>query len=131
MATWDEFADYVRRSYKIAKDEGTFMVLSFDLGGGRSQNVMLSRGTMGASDQEWAIVASGFAEVGAIRDFGALLVEASEYVVGGVVQYGTMLAYRHAIPLGTLDIGEFTEPFELVIHTADSLEQKFGLGDSF
>lgn len=131
MARWDELASYLRNNYTIAKDEGTLLVMRFDVGHGRSQDVMVSRGHMDASNQEWASIASGFAEISAVDDVSAVLREASEYVVGGVVAYGSTLAFRHVVPLATLDIEEFTEPFALVMRTADALEQVFGLSDRF
>ncbi len=131
MASWNDLADYLRRNYKIAEDTGTLLRLTFALNGNRTQEVLVARGSMPSSDQEWAMIVSFFAEFSAIRDISALLVEASEYVVGGVVQYGSQLAYRHSVPLATLDIDEFLEPFDLTIKTADALEQKFGIGDRF
>ncbi len=131
MASWDDLADYLRRNYKIAEDSGTLLRLVFTLNDDRSQEVVVTRGSMASSPQEWAMIVSFFAELSAVRDVSALLVEASEYVVGGVVQYGPRLAVRHSVPLATLDIDEFLEPFNLTLKTADLLEQKFGIGDRF
>ncbi len=112
MATWNDVANYLRGKYKIAEDGGTILRLNFELSGGRSQQVLVGRSTMDAINDEFAQIASTFARVDSV-DLSAVLREAGEYVVGGVVAYGDMLAVRHTVPLANLDLNEFEGPFEL------------------
>ncbi|MDF8263098.1 hypothetical protein [Luteipulveratus flavus] len=130
MARWEDLAGYIRNTYKIKNDDGTFLELLFRLDNHRSQVVMVSRAQMPSSSQDWAIIASPFGSAAQV-DLQIVLREASEYVAGGVVQYADMLCVKHAVPLGTLDVDEFEEPFELVMRTADALEAKFFGGDRF
>lgn len=124
MATWSDVAQYLRSNYKIAEDNGTLLRLSFSLDDGRSQDIIVARGTMGSTSEEFAVIASFFAVAREV-DIDAVLREASEYVVGGIVQYAEKLAVRHAVPLANLDLSELTGPFELVLLTADALEAKY------
>lgn len=123
MASWNDLAGYLRTNYRVSEDNGTHLILLFDVGDSRSQLVHITRATMGASNGDWAVVASVFGRVGDI-DLSKALQLASEYVVGGVAQYGDALALRHAVPLAELDIKEFEEPFRAVLQAADLLEEQ-------
>ncbi|MCF6389372.1 hypothetical protein L2K20_20560 [Mycobacterium sp. MBM] len=124
MANWNHVADYLRRNFKISDDQGDFLSLLFDVGGGRSQIVTVSKGSMSATDEEFAVIASPIADARAVN-IQAVLEEAAEYVVGGVVKHGDSLAYKHAVPLANLDLSELTGPLELVLKSADYMEAKF------
>ena len=119
MATWNDLAGYLRTNYRIVDDQQTMLKLLFDVGGGRSQIVFVTHSTMKASNGDWAAIESVVAQASSV-DVSAVLKEASEYAVGGVVQYGDTLALRHTVPLATLDIDEFSEPFSLVMRAADA-----------
>lgn len=130
MATWTDLVGYLRTNYKIAQDKDDYLHLIFNVGDERSQVVAVSKGTMQASDDEWAIITSQFGS--AINgNLVAILKEASTYVVGGVVAHGDNLAIRHSVPLSRLDLNEFEEPFKLVLNMADLLEEKFFGGDDY
>ncbi|WNG81144.1 hypothetical protein C6A86_023590 [Mycobacterium sp. ITM-2016-00316] len=124
MANWNDVAGYLRQNFKIKQDSDTFLTLVFDVGGGRSQLVMVSHGSMDATDEEFAIIASPIADA-RITNIPALLDEAADYVVGGVVKVGETLALRHAVPLSNLDLNELMGPLELVMTAADHMESKF------
>jgi hypothetical protein len=79
---------------------------------------------------EFAIIASPVANVGTV-ELNALLREASEYVVGGVVIYGDLIMLRHAVPLADFDASDFEAPLHLVLGAADSIEAKFVGSDVF
>jgi hypothetical protein len=124
MATWNDLAGYLRTNYKIRDDQGSHLILLFGTTETRSQIVHVSHGTMGASQGDWAIIASVFGKASEI-DLGVALQEAAEYVVGGVALFGDALVMRHAVPLANLDINEFEEPLHLVLGAADAMEERF------
>jgi hypothetical protein len=129
MATWDELHSYIRVTYKVAEDTGTFMKLLFNVGGGRSQVVFVGRNDTGGGDS-YATISSPFGTVGKL-DLAAVLSELGEYVVGGAAVYGDLVVLRHSIPLDNLDPNEFEGPLHLVLNTADILEEKFVGGDDY
>lgn len=124
MSNWNDVADYLRKNFRISDDQGDFLSLLFDVGRGRSQLVTVSKGSMSATDEEFAVIASPIADARAVN-IQAVLEEAAEYVVGGVVKHGDSLAYKHAVPLANLDLSELTGPLELVLKSADYMEAKF------
>jgi hypothetical protein len=129
MASWEDLRAYVQNNYKIAKDDGALLSLVFETGGGRSQTVLIARNDTGGGIP-FATIASA---VGAVSELplAAVLAELSEYVVGGAVIYGDLLMVRHSVPLVNLDVNEFVTPLDLVLNTADLLEQKYLEHDRF
>lgn len=130
MATWDDLASYLRSSYKIMDDGGSTLKLLFEVGNGRSQIIHVGRARSSGSEGDWASIASVFGNASELS-LRAALSEASEYLIGGLVLYGDNLALRHTVPLANLDLNEFEEPFQMVMHAADAMEQKFVGGDSY
>lgn len=129
MAKWEDLRSYIRITYKVAEDDGTFLRLVFGVGEGRSQIVVVAQSTTG-SGSEFATIASPFAEVGQV-DIDTVLSTMADYVVGGVVAYGQTYMVRHSVPLADLDPEEFDGPLRLVLSTADVLEAKFLGSDNF
>ena len=124
MANWNDVANYLRQNFKINRDEGDVLSLLFDVGGDRSQLVMVSKGSMNITDEEFAVIASPIAEARTVN-IQTVLEEAAEYVVGGVVKIGDSLALKHAVPLANLDISELVGPMNLVLKAADQMEATF------
>ncbi|MGN6425492.1 MAG: hypothetical protein ACTHMF_01650 [Leifsonia sp.] len=129
MASWDQLKQYIASGYTITSDDGTLIKLLFDTGNGRSQIVLVEKSVTG-SGVEFATIASPVATLGTV-DLNALLREASEYVVGGLVAYSDTLTLRHSVPLADLDAGDFDAPLHFVIGAADSIEAKFVGTDDF
>ncbi len=123
MADWEALRAFVKDKYTVAKDSGGLLEMLFDVGNGRSQLVLIAQSTAG-DGTEFATIAS---PVGGVDEFqlGALLREAGEYVVGGLVAYGNRVMVRHAVPLADLDAHEFDTPLRHVVQAADSIEAKF------
>ena len=130
MANWWQVKSYLHRNYKIVKDEGSFVVMIFDLGNGRSQMVMLSVHTLRNGSEEWMEILSGVGKVQEVNLIRALaLIE--RMMVGGLTQEGDMLMVKHTLPLENVDENEIDRPLLLVVQTADDLEQDLVGGDAF
>lgn len=123
MADWEALRTFVTDTYVVAKEGDGLIEMVFTLGGDRSQLVLVARSTAG-DGTDFATIAS---PVGNVDEYHlpALLREASEYVVGGVVAYGNRVMVRHAVPLADLDASEFDVPLRHVIRAADAIEAKF------
>lgn len=124
MANWNDVANYLRQNFKINRDEGDVLSLLFDVGNDRSQLVMVSKGSMNITDEEFAVIASPIAQARNVN-IQTVLEEAADYVVGGVVKIGDSLAFKHAVPLANLDISELVGPMNLVLKAADQMEATF------
>lgn len=130
MANWDALRSYVKSKYKVADDEGTVLRLLFELDGGRSQMVFVSRcGEIG--DSEWADVWTPVAKESQVnlRD---LMLRNSKTVVGGLglLNDGTVI-FRHSFPLADLDPSEFEAPLNVAVLFGDRLESELTGADVF
>ncbi len=130
MTTWNDLVSYVRNNYKVAEERPDMIKLIFELGGMRSQVVLIWHLRLGQSNEEWAQIESPFGEFGTV-DLGAALQEIGGTVCGGLAMAGNLVTFRHSLPLENLSISEFESPLGLVTGTADRLEQMFTGGDRF
>jgi hypothetical protein len=131
MATWKGLRSYINSKYTVATDQPEFMMLGFDLGGGRSQQVIVRKLMLG--DDEWAEIASPVCAVGSIDPLEALRTS-GQVVVGGLALADwdeSLVVFRHSFPIKNLDEEEFEIPFQVVTTHADRLEQQFTGGDSY
>jgi hypothetical protein len=130
MATWDDLARYVRSTYTVAEERPGFMMMVFDIGGGRSQIVSLSQQSLLDGAEDWAVIESPFAEVGSVS-LQRVLEEVGGAVCGGAALQGKHVVFRHSVPLANLDLNEFERPLTLVMGTADRLERQLFGGDKY
>ncbi|MEA2492125.1 MAG: hypothetical protein QOJ29_36 [Thermoleophilaceae bacterium] len=129
MATWETLRSYIKSNYIVSKDELTILSLQFDVGGNRSQVVVVAKEMLG--NYEWAQIGT---PVGTEADLNPrdALVRNWGFTVGALAMMddGT-LWFRHSLPLKDLDIDEFEVPFHLVVNFGDKLEQEITGGDRF
>ena len=130
MATWRDFAAFVRSSYEVSSSSPDMIELIFETDSGRSQAVHLWHRALMRGREDWLIIESPFASL-ANADLERVLKEADNLVCGGVVTDGRALIYRHAVPLANLDVNEFERPLELVTLAADRLEHSISGGDVY
>lgn len=120
MATWDQFAAWIRGNYKIADDKGDQLTMLFREGD-RSQMVVVRKQVLSETSVEFAEITSPVGELNEQQLVGA----ASAVMVlpvGGIALVGKMAVVRHSVPLATVDEDEFIGPLELVSLVADSIE---------
>ena len=130
VATWRDFAAFVRSNYEIEQETHDGMQLSFETDAGRSQVVYLWHRTLIKGTEPWLVIESPFAELGKVS-LQKVLEEAGKLVCGGVVTVGKFVTYRHALPLENMDVNEFERPLELVTVAADRLEERLFGGDRY
>jgi len=130
MADWGDLVSYVRANYKVAEEKDRMIKLLFGVGEGRSQVVLLWHHTLMGGAEDWVQIES---PIGKIEEVSLvpLMREVAETVCGGIGATGDFVTYRHSVPLMNLDVNEFERPLQLVVTTADRLENKLVGGDRF
>jgi hypothetical protein len=130
MATWGDVVSYVHSNYKVADEKPNVIKLIFEVGGLRTQVVMLWHLTLAHGQEEWVQIESPIGEVSKV-DLNRALDGLVDTVCGGLGKLGNLVTFRHAIPLQNLNINEFEAPLALVTTTADQLERQLVGGDEF
>jgi hypothetical protein len=130
MATWDDFATYVRANYHVAKDDGNLLVLGFGFEGGRTQLVFIQRAALAKGQEDWAILTSPVGPAAKVN-LAKALSKVGDMVVGGLAIESGTVVLKHPIPLANLDTNEFQRPLELLAASADDLEEELVGGDDF
>lgn len=136
MATWRELVTFIRKSYRVVRDEPEEIRIRVRFRDGgeddeeRTQMVVIAREVLDKRE-EWVQIATPFAKADEV-DLRSVLAEIGHTtVVGGAVVMGDYLVLRHSLPLVNLDINEFTDPLELVTGSAELLEEQFTGRDDF
>lgn len=131
MATWSDLKAYVKNNYKIADEADDHIKLVFDMGNLRSQVVIVWHAQLANTDEHWVQIESPIGELGQV-DVNAALQAVGDTLVGGLALFnGSVVTFRHSVPLDDLSINEFEVPLALVTGTADRLEQALTGGDRF
>lgn len=120
MATWEDTVSHVKSTFKVRDSDG-ILVLSFKFHDGRTQLVFVSQAQTG-DGAEWAHVESAIGKVGEV-DLAKAVDRVGSMVCGGVASTGDYVTLRHAVPLANLDANEIDAPIQLVVRSADELEQ--------
>ncbi len=135
MATWQELRRYIESNYKISDDNGNTLILRFAFDGvSRSQGVFVQYYTLTEGREAWAVLES---PIGKLEDLSLsqAVREVGGKVCGGIAMMesedATWVTLRHAIPLENLDVNEFERPLQLVVVSADQLENRLTGQDSF
>lgn len=129
MATWETLRNHIKSNYKVSKDELTILSLEFNVGGGRTQVVVVAKEMLG--DYEWAQIGTPVCTEADLNPRDALLRNWG-FVVGALAMMdnGTIW-FRHSLPLKDLDVDEFEVPFHLIVTFGDALEQELTGADKF
>ncbi|WP_086822968.1 hypothetical protein [Allokutzneria sp. NRRL B-24872] len=137
MATWVDLVRYVKAAYRvISEEDGELRILyrfepNFDgMGDEREQVVVIHREILDGK-HEWVQIVSPCGLVSEI-DLKRFMEEVGHTTVaGGAAIIGDHVVVRHSLPLENLDPNEFDDPLQLVVGTADELEEKFVGGDDY
>lgn len=135
MATWRDLVTFIRREYKVIRDEPDELRIRLHYGEPedreqRTQMVVVAREVLDGRE-DWIQIACPFAQADQV-DLARVLAEiGNTTVVGGAVLMGPYLVLRHSLPLLNLDINEFVDPLEMVTGAADDLEEMFTGRDDF
>lgn len=123
MATWESVVEYVTNNYLVGERSENMILMSFEVGGGRTQRVLLSPADLMGGTEEWLLIESVIGDVDEV-DLRAAVAYVGDMVCGGLAMLtDTHLGIRHAVPLENLDINELERPLELVTTSTDELER--------
>ncbi|MEJ2887725.1 hypothetical protein [Actinomycetospora aeridis] len=123
MATWEQLRSYINSHYHVFYvTQFGQLAMSFDLGNGRSQKVLVYQSIDGTNGKEWAKIESAVGHIDEV-DLGRLFEAIRYQVVGGLAKNDDYVTVRHSIPLADMSVDEFEEPLAAVVETADHLEQ--------
>jgi hypothetical protein len=114
MSSWEELRQYIHSNYQVADDAGEVVRLLFDLGNGRSQNLI------------WTPVC----DESQIPARQAVLRSSMPLLSLSLMEDGTVILSYSAL-LKDLDVDEFEIPLRFVTQTGDSLEREFAGVDRY
>lgn len=130
MTTWTGLVTYISNNYKVMNQTDKMIQMGFNLDELRTQTVYLWHLQLMDGQEDWVQIESPFARVDS-TDVGAALKMVENNVCGGLGIAGEFLTIRHAAPLANLDLNELERPLQLVLNTADVLENQFSGQDLF
>jgi hypothetical protein len=129
MATWNDLRQYIHSQYQVFDEAPDVIRLIFNLGNGRTQNVLVSGKQAGAF--EYFVIWTPICHESQISARDALVRNATMSIGAlGLVPDGTVIL-RYSAPLKDLDVDEFNVPLQGLTMAGDMLEQEFSGADRF
>ena len=129
MATWESLRQYIYSRYQVLEEQPGVLRMMFDVGGGRTQNVLVSGKNVGAF--EYMVIWTPICHESQISARDALVRNASMPIGSlGLVPDGTSIL-RHSAPLKDLEPDEFDVPLQAITQGGDMLERELAVADRF
>ena len=129
MATWESLRQYIHSRYQVIDEQPGVLRMLFDVGGGRSQNVLVSGKSVGAF--EYMVIWTPICHESQISARDALIRNANMPLGSlGLVPDGTIIL-RHSAPLKDLEPDEFEVPLQAITQGGDMLERELAVADRF
>jgi len=129
MATWESLRQYIYSRYQVMEEQPGVLRMMFDVGGGRTQNVLVSGKNVGAF--EYMVIWTPICHESQISARDALVRNASMPIGSlGLVPDGTIIL-RHSAPLKDLEPDEFEVPLQAITQGGDMLERELAVADRF
>jgi hypothetical protein len=129
MATWESLRQYIYSRYQVLEEQPGVLRMMFDVGGGRTQNVLVSGKNVGAF--EYLVIWTPICHESQISARDALVRNASMPIGSlGLVPDGTIIL-RHSAPLKDLEPDEFDVPLQAITQGGDMLERELAVVDRF
>ena len=127
----DDLKGYIHNNYKIADERDDVIKLVFDVGGMRSQVVIVWHVQLAGTEEDWIEIESPIGELGQV-DLAAALQHVGNTLVGGLaLAGGNIVTFRHSVPLDDLASTSSRLRSRWVTGSADRLEQALTGGDKF
>jgi len=125
MAEWAKVEQYIKQKYVVAEQHKDWLILDFDLAGGRAQRVTVT--TAGGLIQ----FLSPFASLTEVDINQVLAALRAESILLGITGVDDLLLVTHSQLLTTADEEEIDFGIRLVTESADLLEARLSRGDRF
>jgi hypothetical protein len=125
MAEWSSVERYIKSKYVVAEQDGKWLHLDFDMGGGRGQRVTVTTtGNLIQFISPFALLS----EVSIREVFAAMR---DEGIVLGITNVNDVLLVTHSQLLATTDQEEVDMGIHMVTEAADILEARLSTSDTF
>lgn len=128
MAAWNDLRQYIYSRYRVSQEAPGVIRLMFNLGNGRTQNVLVSGKQAGAF--EYFVIWTPVCHESQISAREAMLRNATMSIGALGLVDGTVIL-RWSAPLKDLDPDEFDVPLQGLAIAGDMLEQEFSGADRF
>jgi hypothetical protein len=129
MATWESLRQYIYSRYQVMEEQPGVLRMMFDVGGGRTQNVLVSGKNVGAF--EYMVIWTPICHESQISARDALVRNANMPIGSlGLAPDGTIIL-RHSAPLKDLEPDEFDVPLQAITQGGDMLERELAVADRF
>ena len=129
MATWESLRQYIHSRYQVMEEQPGVLRMMFDVGGGRTQNVLVSGKNVGAF--EYMVIWTPICNESQISARDALVRNANMPIGSlGLVPDGTIIL-RHSFPLKDLEPDELDVPLQAITQGGDMLERELAVADRF
>jgi len=129
MATWASLRQYIHSRYQVMEEQPGVLRMMFDVGDGRTQNVLVSGKSVGAF--EYMVIWTPICHESQISARDALVRNANMPIGSlGLVPDGTIIL-RHSAPLKDLEPDEFDVPLQAITQGGDMLERELAVADRF
>jgi hypothetical protein len=129
MATWESLREYIHSRYQVMEEQPGVLRMLFNVGDGRTQNVLVSGKSVGAF--EYMVIWTPICHESQISARDALVRNANMPIGSlGLVPDGTIIL-RHSAPLKDLEPDEFDVPLQAITQGGDMLERELAVADRF
>ena len=128
MTQWSDIQKHMRGNYRHADDEPAMMSLVWSYDDGRHQKIILRRYV--TEEHDLVEFKSPFAREGGI-DPSELLRDNAKLPLGAIALSGEVFIVIHNTLIHTLGTQDVDYLLQRIADIADSLEEKYGGGDSF
>ena len=128
MATWNDLRQYIYSHYQVTQEAPGVIRLIFNLGNGRTQNVLVSGKQAGSFD--YFVIWTPICHEGQISARDAMVRNATMSIGALGLVDGTVIL-RWSAPLKDLDPDEFDVPLQGLAIAGVMLEKEFTGADRF
>jgi len=130
MATWATVKDYLLANYKCSPYREDGLKLTFDVGGGRSQVIIVQWAGKSVEQAAWVDFHSPIGRLTRV-DLRKGVMRTTDFVVGGISSLGDIATLRSSMPLENLDRNEIESPLHTLLGIADQLESELTGADDY
>ena len=128
MTEWLDIQKHLRSNYRLQDDEPDMMSMVWSYDDGRHQKILVRRYTSEGRDH--VEFKSPFARLGAV-DCEQVLRDNAKLPIGAIALSGDVYLVLYNALVSTLDGDHLDFLLQRVADIADSLEEKYGQGDTF
>lgn len=128
MSQWSDIQKHVRGTYRLSDDQPDMMAMVWSYDDGRHQKILVRR--FASAGRDHIEFKSPFAKLGQVEP-EQLLRDNAKLPLGAVALSGEVYLVLHNALAETLGPDDIDFLLQRIADIADSLEEKYGVGDEF